>query len=62
MSEGVGMENVDTYIFYGRLKYFTAACDILWPFGTYIAVIWYNFPFLGIMFQQKSGNPAMLLT
>jgi hypothetical protein len=43
-------------IFYGRLEYLTVIWYILWPFGN-VVVIWYIFPLLGILCQEKSGNP-----
>jgi hypothetical protein len=30
---------------------------ILWPFGN-VVVIWYIFPHFGILYKEKSGNPA----
>jgi hypothetical protein len=44
-------------ILYGNLEYITAIGYILWPFGK-LVVIWYIFPRLGIVRQEKSGNPA----
>jgi hypothetical protein len=35
----------------------SAICYILWPFGK-LVVIWYIFPRFGIMYREKSGNPA----
>jgi hypothetical protein len=49
------MENAGT--FYGHLEYFTVIRYILWPFGN-VAVIWYIFPRLSILSQEKSGNPV----
>jgi hypothetical protein len=51
------LENVN--IFYGHLKYFTDIWDNLWPFGTFCLhlVIFSGF---GIMYQEKSGNPALV--
>jgi hypothetical protein len=52
------MENVG--IFYDHLVHCTAIGNILWPFGIcmYLEVIWYIFPRFGILYQEKSGNPA----
>jgi hypothetical protein len=53
--EYFGIENVG--IFYDHLEYF-------WPFGiifgrlVYFLVIWYIFPVLVCLYQNKSGNPA----
>jgi hypothetical protein len=44
------MENLG--IFDDHLVYFTAIGNILWPFGIHI------FPRFGILYQEKSGNPA----
>jgi hypothetical protein len=49
------MENVG--IFYGHLKYITAIWYILWPFDK-LVIIWYISPRLGILYQEKSGNPV----
>jgi hypothetical protein len=51
------MENAG--IFYGHLEYFTVVWYILWPFGN-VVVIWYIFPRLGILCQEKSGNPGRM--
>jgi hypothetical protein len=51
------LENV--YIFYGHLEYF-----FIWRFGIFydplvhFVFIWYIFSGFGIMYQEKSGNPA----
>jgi hypothetical protein len=56
------MENVG--IFYVHFVYFTALENILWPFGifcghlVYFVVIWCIFPRFGILYKEKSGNPA----
>jgi hypothetical protein len=50
------LENVD--IFYGHLEYFTDIRDILRPFGTFV-FIWYISSGFGIMYREKSGNPAL---
>jgi hypothetical protein len=41
---------------YNHLVYFTAFGNTLWPFGTYIS------PHLGILYQEKFGNPAKFST
>jgi hypothetical protein len=43
-------------IFYVHLEYCTVIWYILWPLGN-VVVIWYIFPCLGILCQEKSGNP-----
>jgi hypothetical protein len=45
------MENVD--IIYGHLEYLMAICYTL----VYLVVICYIFPSIGLMYQEKSGNP-----
>jgi hypothetical protein len=52
---GLAKENLD--IFYDHLVYFTAIGNILWPFG-HLMVIWYISSRFGILYQEKSGNPA----
>jgi hypothetical protein len=43
---------------------FTAIWYILWPFGVfcghleYFMVTWHILPRFGILYQEKSGNPA----
>jgi hypothetical protein len=56
------MENAG--IFHGRLEFLTVIryfmymyVHILWPFSN-VVVIWYIFPRLGLLCQEKSGNPA----
>jgi hypothetical protein len=49
------LENVA--LFYAHLEYFADIWDILYPFVT-LWYIWYIFSGFGIMFQEKSGNPA----
>jgi hypothetical protein len=51
--EGFRMKYV--CIFYDDLEYFTAIWYNLWLFGV---VIWYIFPILVCLDQEKSGNPA----
>jgi hypothetical protein len=47
-----------------KLKYFMAVWNILWTFGivcdhlVHFVLIWYIIPVLGIMYQEKSGNPG----
>jgi hypothetical protein len=53
--EGLEVENVR--ICYSLLEYITAIWYTLWPFGT-LLVIWFIFPRFGILYQEKSGNPA----
>jgi hypothetical protein len=56
------MENLG--IFYDHLVYFTVIANILWTFGIfcghleYFMVIWYISPRFGILYKEKSGNPA----
>jgi hypothetical protein len=45
------------YFTYGHLEYFTVIWYTLWPFGN-VVVIWYIFPRLGMLCQEKSGNPG----
>jgi hypothetical protein len=51
-------------IFYGHLEYFTAIWNILRSFGKFydnlvhFVFIWYIFFRLGILHQEKSGNPG----
>jgi hypothetical protein len=45
-------------MFYGHLVYFTAIWYILWPFSLLFVVIWYIFPRLVMLYQEKSGNPG----
>jgi hypothetical protein len=46
------------------LVHFTVIWYILWPFGifcghlVYVMVIWNIFPHFGILYLEKSGNPA----
>jgi hypothetical protein len=49
------MENLG--IFYDHLVYFRPIGSILWSFGIFV-VIWYISPHFGILYQDKSGNPA----
>jgi hypothetical protein len=49
------VENID--IFYEHLVYFTAIGNILWPFDLFGGHLVY-FPRFGILYQEKSGNPA----
>jgi hypothetical protein len=49
------LKNVD--IFYGHLGYFTDIWNILLPFGTFCVHL-VHFSGFGIMYQEKSGNPA----
>jgi hypothetical protein len=49
------MENLG--IFYDHLVYFTAIGNIVWPFGICCCHFVY-FPRFGILYHEKSGNPA----
>jgi hypothetical protein len=50
---------------FGQCMYFTAIWYTLWTFGkfcghsVYYVVIWYIFPHFVVLYQEKSGNPAM---
>jgi hypothetical protein len=44
-------------MFYGHLEYITDIGYILWPFGNLVA-IWHILPRIGILCEEKSGNPA----
>jgi hypothetical protein len=61
--EGLAIEDIGT--FQGHLAYFTAIGYILLPLGifcthlVYFMVIWYIFPHFGMLYQEKSGNPAL---
>jgi hypothetical protein len=44
-------------IFYGHLVHFTVFCYILWRFGI-VRVNLVYFSHFGILYQEKSGNPA----
>jgi hypothetical protein len=47
----------DVGIFYYYFVYFTAIWYMLWPFGIFYDYLVY-FSSLGILYQEKSGNPA----
>jgi hypothetical protein len=47
----------DDVIFYGHLVNFTVFCDILWTCGIVCGNLVY-FSRFGILYQEKSGNPA----
>jgi hypothetical protein len=63
----------DVGLFYVYLVYFPAIWYILWPFGifcghlVYFVAICYilyflvYFPQFGMLYQEKSGNPAVIL-
>jgi hypothetical protein len=38
------------------LESFSEIWEIVWPFGTFCVHL-VDFPFFGIMYQEKSGNP-----
>jgi hypothetical protein len=33
--------------------------DILWPFGYILCIFWYIFFSSGLLYAEKSGNPAL---
>jgi hypothetical protein len=41
------------YLMVDHLCYFTEIGNILWPFGIF-------FPRFGMLYQEKSGNPALI--
>jgi hypothetical protein len=43
-------------ILYGHLKYFMALHMV------YLVVIWYIFPTIGMLYQEKSGKPVCTVT
>jgi hypothetical protein len=50
----------------GHLVYFVAIWYILWPFGIFCGHLLYfiflvYFPQFGMLYQEKSGNPAVIL-
>jgi hypothetical protein len=44
-------------IFYAHWEYITDIWYTLWSFGNFV-VTWYIFPRVGILSQEKSGNPG----
>jgi hypothetical protein len=54
--EGLAME--DVAIFYGHLVHCVVFCYILWTFGIVHGDLVY-FSRLGILYQEKSGNPDL---
>jgi hypothetical protein len=54
------MEDVST--FYGHMAYLGPfdIC-ITWPFGICV-VIWYIFPLVDILYEEKSGNPGRTMS
>jgi hypothetical protein len=42
---------------YGHMEYILTIWYIIWPFGN-LVVFWYIFPLFGILYPEKSGNPA----
>jgi hypothetical protein len=52
-----GLEMQDVGIFYGHLVHFTVFCYILLTFGIVCGNLVYFYRF-GILYQEKSGNPA----
>jgi hypothetical protein len=55
--EGHGIDNVG--MFYDYMKYLTAIWYNLWPYGI-VVYIWYIFPNLVCLDQEKSGNPGLV--
>jgi hypothetical protein len=53
--EGLAIENLGT--FFDHLVYFTVIGNILCPFGIFRGNLVYLTRF-GILYQEKSGNPA----
>jgi hypothetical protein len=51
----------DVGIFYGHLVYFTVIWYILRSFGLFLAAIWFIFSRFGMLYLEKSGNPATKL-
>jgi hypothetical protein len=51
-------DNEDVGNFFNPLVYFTAISYILWPF-LYFVVIMVRFSRFGMLYQEKSGNPAI---
>jgi hypothetical protein len=49
----------DVGIFYGYLIYFTAIRYTLWTFGVFCGNLVY-FPRFGMLYVEKSDNPASL--
>jgi hypothetical protein len=49
----------DVGLFYGHFVYFTAILYSLWPLGIFYGYLVY-FSRLGMLYQEKSGNPAYL--
>jgi hypothetical protein len=46
-------------LFHGHLVYFMAFLDI-YAYLVFFMVIWYIFPCVGILYNEKSGNPGSL--
>jgi hypothetical protein len=44
-------------VYFQTKKKFTAISYVLWPFGTVCGHLWYIFPALVRLDQDKSGNP-----
>jgi hypothetical protein len=53
--EGLGIDNVG--IFCVHMECFTTIWHVSWPFGIFCGPL-VNFPPLGKLYQQKSGNPG----
>jgi hypothetical protein len=54
--EGLAMK--DAGIFYGHLVYFATILYILWPFVVFCNYL-VSFSHFGMLYQDKSGNPAV---
>jgi hypothetical protein len=54
--EGLKIENI--CIFYGHLENIIAVWYIKWPFGNLVLFGIPIFPRFGILYDEKSGNPA----
>jgi hypothetical protein len=56
--EGLAMK--DAGVFYGHLVHFTVFCYILWTFGIVRGNLVY-FSRFGSLYQEKSGNPDVII-
>jgi hypothetical protein len=56
----VGLALEDVGIFYGHLVHFTVFCYTLWTFGIIVRGNLVYFFRFGILYEEKSGNPAAL--
>jgi hypothetical protein len=55
-----GLETENIGLFCGHLFCFVANCSISSPFGIFL-VVWDTFPRFGMLYHEKSGNPALKL-